>query len=554
MVMQFLHRQCPSPSTPAFFFSPALWSPERHINFPLWFKTVVKTVFLSWNRNYWLHQQFQEYVHLLHGEQNLFDSPASSASFARSQAGPQVDTSSNCVTSPKGPTRKKPRLVSVVEVSRIPCLPQPSQQQQPPVFHPIGVLPNRILVRKSYTHTTVMSSQAAKQLPVKRSRTGGNPATTTVRGLDVVVPPAVLDIIATMLCWPPANPPLPPTPRLHFTWVAGAEAGEDDDDDDVKVLKVVPGKPPGCGTMETEATTNRLIKNMVRFSMCSRTCLAACERISVLLSIQSSVRRTGLRCIRGAEIDADSSSGAGDAGWVKLAEGNVGVLDRHLAELKAATKMLESAVKQCEWEKNVVTAKKLTIHYEEALKRRWKLGIDDPSWEQRMMRYYELRSRAMRICISESESEKDDTDSDDEYYGIKAVSTTNRYSGAIWFLCHCHNKKRVFIYCFGHMVKRGRDCDEIDQLQEFEIEVFYCCVESTAPPPPFPLNRHSWSCLGVLSTEGSASTDDWSIDTSVMSKICKLAGFGTEVEEQQFEVLNFIVTCCGLGDLIDELE
>ncbi|KAH3767433.1 hypothetical protein Pelo_675 [Pelomyxa schiedti] len=196
-------------------------------------------------------------------------------------------------------------------------------------------------------------------------------------GLDVVLPPGVLDVIVGMLMWPPhpshnnhsnSQEQYTVFPAEQFTVVYSNP--EPDYEYEIHSGYTSPSFSPRIGTGRNEGTRNedeeafKGIRCLFQFALCSRRCLEACERVSLLIEVRGVFSRAIGKERARNEQDfssmnrADSSSCAvGSTPRWSDSEISVSLLERQLAERNALLAFAKVAVAQKRWELQVASSK-----------------------------------------------------------------------------------------------------------------------------------------------------------------------------------------------------
>ncbi|KAH3765790.1 hypothetical protein Pelo_2325 [Pelomyxa schiedti] len=113
------------PTVPSHFFSPAMWTPARHIKFPKWFRLTIETTLLCWRRQ---SLRFQ------HNQVLCYRS--------RSEVTQSQDYTNS---EPQETARKRPRI-GPPEANKRPEMPVSVPRDGAEPFHPVGVLPKCVLL------------------------------------------------------------------------------------------------------------------------------------------------------------------------------------------------------------------------------------------------------------------------------------------------------------------------------------------------------------------------------------------------------------------------
>ncbi|KAH3761913.1 hypothetical protein Pelo_6259 [Pelomyxa schiedti] len=321
-----------------------------------------------------------------------------------------------------------------------------------------------------------------RQLPAKRPRVDAKYRRRAVGpGLDVVMPPQVMDHIVSFIA-------LPPSPD-------GSSFGP-----------------------------------VLNLALCSRACLAACERSCMSFRVRTLCRTADSSTRRTRHDDDDDAAGG-------CAAAKLGC---QLAEGRCCLAFLKHYVDEREWQWKVATSTPESLQrcYVHTADEKTKAKLD--AFKPRVRRIMSTKKRKY-----EERPRKCETDNIYKQYSF----------GAIWFPS-LDNTKNVFVFCNGkvHIVPDWDSEGDTSCLQ-----MGFCCVDTGGPAPPRPPKKildadyldDPWVHLIHGTPEQWRENideyrDDEVLESEEMQQLMTLADWPCSVEEDLFEFLRVIVSLCGV--------
>ncbi|KAH3743035.1 hypothetical protein Pelo_15577 [Pelomyxa schiedti] len=258
---------------------------------------------------------------------------------------------------------------------------------------------------------------------------------------------------------------------------------------------------------------------LFKFSLCSRSCLAACERSCLIFRVRA-------LCRAAANRSTMPNPQPDHRGVVPGSDELALNLGSQAAEARRLSKFVQEYAAEREWNFRVASATPEPVRG---------FRFNDGEREARSGAKLEAFKARVRHIMQ---------DTIHTFRGAETFSM--QASGAIWFLSPDLGKK-VFVFCTAQEKVRGHEA--VDTLQ-----MGFCCVDACAPTPRRPPKTILWSptCLPapwIPLFEGPNRWFKWVPPTGRLSRV----GYLDSVKVQQF-LTAADWPCSGDHDLFDLLE